>query len=281
MLINEPKNFSDLSLFKVKKINITNIVGEIYLTPAMKKMIDDLTKKRDDLIQKYSDEDIKRMIESYIEYPDEEKEDIAEMAVIYHFPIVMIFMKKYSKYINADYIEDMFSYGLHCIVSVLDRYKKDMNVRFHTFLSSYLNGEMMKFIDNTRMIKYNYYYVKKRYGEEAMENMSVYLESYIREFDDEDNEYYDKVISTQEQVTDFEIQDETCLFVVEDAILSDNYNKTEKQLLYLLYLDNSYKNKRSITALAKNYKVSFDYIKELKKRFEEDIKARFKTFGHD
>lgn len=142
----------------------TNMPSELW--QELGKMIKELSKKREELLRHHTDEEIEKIIDSYYYTDDEgQKAKIEEIAMLYHFPMALIITKNAYRYMkNKIYSKDLFNKLLFDIIVILRRYTPNTNNKFSTYLATSLRGEMMKFLDNTKVVKYNYYYIVKKFG---------------------------------------------------------------------------------------------------------------------
>ena len=137
--------------------------------------------------------------------------------------------KKYSNNYN---IEDLYQVGCIGVMKAYENFKKNLNVKFSTYVYKYIMGEMLEYIRNDRNIKVSsdYYDIYKRYTKVK----SILQNRFLRE-------------PTFKEIADFLELDESYLVsVIERTAFTksyeyetsavDNYS-TDENLINKLMLD--------------------------------------------
>lgn len=187
----------------------TNNIQNVPIWQELKKEIQEFSKRRKELFDNDVNFDIEKIIQEYHEADDERKKIIEEMVIVYNFPIILIFTKKgYYMIKNRDYIKDLFNHLMYCTIEALRRYKAYNKNKFSTYLIACLRGEMIKFADDSRVVKYNYYYLIQR---KKKDPLTILLESDINNIlETEDSEsitsYSNTKCKRNEGYTDFYIE---------------------------------------------------------------------------
>lgn len=264
-----------------RNVDIRKIVGKITMSDNMKKFVKKLTLKREELVEKMSKKEIEEIIESYDNASEEEKESISEIALIYHFPIALTIVKKFSVYIDPNYIDDMIQTLFMSIVTSLQSYDKSKGYKYHTYLSNTLMGIAMKFLDASRMIKFNYYYVKKKYGEDYINyNLRTILESEIAELGEEELDidsylYHEHEDIYKEDVPNFDY----IYYVMEQCLAQSGFTEIEKRIIHDIFISHQEKTKTKNSYVTKKFNVDVSYVYALKKKFISVLSEKLSDYA--
>lgn len=153
--INKKKELTDYDRYKISVIKRLNA-----------RLIMDLNQKRNYYkVKSMSHDDIERIACEYHEAGDGRKSEIEEIVMAYNLPLVIAIIYKWFDVLsNEASVQDIMSHLYSCFVPILKRYRCDSNNKFSTYLTASLNGEALKYLDQDKVISYNYYYIVKKKG---------------------------------------------------------------------------------------------------------------------
>ncbi|MEM5877674.1 MAG: hypothetical protein QXF12_02215 [Candidatus Aenigmatarchaeota archaeon] len=261
-------------------ININNIEnnGIIDISDSLKDFINKLNKMRKSLIAKYTKEELDNMPFIYCSTEDDSlKAEIENNMIIYHFPIALVFLRKYAMYVKSYYVEDFFQHCLLVIVTTLRKFDPLKNVLFHTYLSNYMFGEVLKFIDSTKTLKYNYYYLKKK-----DENIIIVNESDLLNYTSSDDpsfvemyNYYHQFLNSVDE-EDYILDFEHIKSIVKREIYK-NYSSDKAEILECLFELSDCgcrSNINIINCLSEKYNINKSVLYDLKRDFIKKIKKQ-------
>ncbi|MEM4166742.1 MAG: hypothetical protein QW255_05295 [Candidatus Bilamarchaeaceae archaeon] len=266
-----------------KYINMEDNTISVSVWQTLRKDIIEFSKMRREKLGNTSDINIEELIRKYKELPElsEERRNIEEIILLYNFPMILIIVKKGAILMkNDNYIKDLFNHLLLVTIDTIRRYKIDAENKFSTYLASCLRGETIKFIDNTRVVKYNYYYITQKKGQEPInillesdlnnmfdsdesELVSMYSHHYLKDNFHQDIEYdisLDRVNKMLEYMKDF---------------LKNKYDAPENTKAFLHEYMFSHKTARevSVRILSNKYnmgiKECYSEIKKFQKEFRK------------
>lgn len=284
---NENNIEKKIRFFYHNKMDIRLIEGNFAgISNNLKKMIEKFTRERNKLISKYDKNYMDSLPAIYAQAEDDIiKSDIEEKMLYYHFPIAIIIIKKYAKHVDIDTLDDLFQHCMFSIINALRRYDPKKNTLFHTYLARTMLGEILKFLDTTRLIRFNYYYVKSKMGEEYVNDLYVIMESNIISMsNDENHEFFESynfnkngvsIYNLIENENDYVYDTEyTYNKIVEDIrnkIMNSQFTEKEKMILLDLFMPAAETgiHRNTIKKIAAKYKVKDSYVHELKQSFIE------------
>lgn len=157
---NRKKELTDYDRYKISVIKQLNA-----------RFIMELNQKRNYYkIKSFSHDDIERMACEYQEAEEFRKSEIEEIVMAYNLPLIIaIIYRWYDVLSNEASVQDIMSHLFSCIVPILKRYRCDSNNKFSTYLTASLNGEALKYLDQDKVVSYNYYYIVKKKGLDPLE----------------------------------------------------------------------------------------------------------------
>jgi DNA-directed RNA polymerase specialized sigma subunit len=160
-----------------KKIDFNSLLGSAFTLPEdVRNYVIKLTKLRETLIDdSYNPEEV------LTKYQKTGDEDLLFSLILYNLPMAVILVKRYSGYIDAHQVGDMLSIALNTIVRCTKKYDTSMGTKFSSYLVINMKGEILKYLDEAKPIKYTYYYYTQK-------TQSNNLESLEREYYDIDQD---------------------------------------------------------------------------------------------
>lgn len=226
--------------------------------------------------------DMEQLAVEYKEASETRKSEIEDIMLAYNLPLVISIINKWYDLLSSeDSIQDIMSHLMLSMISILKRYKPNDKNKFSTYLVASLNGEALKFMDNDRIVKYNYYYLVKKKGQEPL---VIGTESSIQSLlDEEENalEIYSKYYSSKNTIPD-EVEDDTerkkkevlheLFEKLKQFIESDSASELDKSIMMayinsLISIDENY----TVNQIAEYHNVNKDYIYKV-------IRRTFKKF---
>jgi len=153
-----------------KRIDFDSLLNSAFTLPEdVRHYVINLTKLRVTLIDdSYNPEEV------LLEYQKTGDEDLLFSLILYNLPMAVILVKRYSGYIDAHQVGDMFSVALNTIVRCTRKYDISMGTKFSSYLVINMKGEILKYLDEAKPVKYTYYY----YTQKAQDNS---IRSLVRE----------------------------------------------------------------------------------------------------
>jgi DNA-directed RNA polymerase specialized sigma subunit len=136
------------------KLDFKAILNSAFTLPDdVRNYVIKLTKLREELIdENYSPE------QALLEYRRTGREDLLLSLVLYNLPMAVILVKRYLGYIDPHQVSDMFSIALNTIVHCAQKYDPTLGVKFSSYLVINMRGEILKYLDEAKPVKYTYYY---------------------------------------------------------------------------------------------------------------------------
>jgi RNA polymerase sigma factor (sigma-70 family) len=140
------------------KLDFKSILNSAFTLPdEVRNYVIKLTKLREELIDEdYNPEEV------LLEYRRTGSDDLLLSLVLYNLPMAVILVKKYSGYIDPMQVSDMFSVALNTIVRCAQKYDISHGAKFSSYLVINMKGEILKYLDEAKPIKYTYYYYNQR-----------------------------------------------------------------------------------------------------------------------
>ncbi len=140
------------------KLDFKAIFGSSFTLPDdVRNFVIKLTKLREELIdENYNPEKI------LLEYQKTGDEDLLLSLVLYNLPMAVILVKRYSGYVDPDQVSDMFSIALNTIVRCAQKYDASHGTKFSSYLVINMKGEILKYLDEAKPVKYTYYYYSQK-----------------------------------------------------------------------------------------------------------------------
>lgn len=261
-------------------VNINNIDsnGVPNISNNLKNFINTLNNLRKELIKTHTKDELDRLPFVYSTTNDEElKRDIENKMLIYHFPIALVFLRKYAIYIKSYYIDDLFQHCLFVIINTLRKFNPNKKVLFHTYLSNYMFGEVLKFIDSTKTLKYNYYYLRKKDENIIILNESDllnYVESDDPDFIEMYNHYFEYMNNATEEQDDYYSDlDNIKSIILKEIRKHYSGEKAEilESILYLSY-NECHQADNLVNCLSKKYDIDKTTIYDIKRDFIKKLK---------
>jgi DNA-directed RNA polymerase specialized sigma subunit len=141
-----------------KRIDFDSLLSSAFTLPEdVRHYVIKLTKLREALINdSYNPE------EALLEYQRTGDEDLLFSLVLYNLPMAVILVKRYSGYIDAHQVGDMLSIALNTIVRCTKKYDASMGTKFSSYLVINMKGEILKYLDEAKPVKYTYYYYTQK-----------------------------------------------------------------------------------------------------------------------
>lgn len=251
----------------------------------LKKTIEKFTKERNKLIAMYDKNYMDSLPMIYAQADDDLKSEIEEKMLYYHFPIAIIIIKKYAKHVDIDTLDDLFQHCMFSIINALRRYDPKKNALFHTYLARTMLGEVLKFLDTTRLIRFNYYYVKSKMGEEYVNDLCVIMETNIISMsNDENHEFFESYNFNKNRLSIYNFMENEYDYIydteyiynklIEDIrkkIMDSQFSEKEKLILLDLFMPAAETgiHRNTIKKIASKHKVKDSYVHELRKSFIE------------
>jgi DNA-directed RNA polymerase specialized sigma subunit len=140
------------------KLDFKAILSSAFTLPDdVRNYVIKLTKLREELIdENYNPEEI------LSEYHKTGRDDLLLSLVLYNLPMAVILVKKYSGYVDPMQVSDMFSVALNTIVRCAQKYDASHGTKFSSYLVINMKGEILKYLDEAKPVKYTYYYYSQR-----------------------------------------------------------------------------------------------------------------------
>ena len=140
------------------KLDFKSILNSAFTLPDdVRNYVIKLTKLREELIDEdYNPEEV------LLEYRRTGSDDLLLSLVLYNLPMAVILVKKYSGYIDPMQVSDMFSVALSTIVRCAQKYDVSHGTKFSSYLVINMKGEILKYLDEAKPVKYTYYYYNQR-----------------------------------------------------------------------------------------------------------------------
>ncbi len=140
------------------KLDFKSILSSAFTLPdEVRNYVIKLTKLREELINDdYNPEEV------LLEYRRTGNDDLLLSLVLYNLPMAVILVKKYSGYVDPIQVSDMFSVALNTIVRCAQKYDISHGTKFSSYLVINMKGEILKYLDEAKPIKYTYYYYSQR-----------------------------------------------------------------------------------------------------------------------
>jgi DNA-directed RNA polymerase specialized sigma subunit len=140
------------------KLDFKAILSSAFTLPDdVRNYVIKLTKLREELIdENYNPEDV------LLEYRKTGSDDLLLSLVLYNLPMAVILVKKYSGYIDPMQVSDMLSVALNTIVRCAQKYDASHGTKFSSYLVINMKGEILKYLDEAKPVKYTYYYYSQR-----------------------------------------------------------------------------------------------------------------------
>ena len=140
------------------KLDFKSILNSAFTLPdEVRNFVIKLTKLREELIdEKYNPEEV------LLEYRKTSSDDLLLSLVLYNLPMAVILVKRYSGYVDPNQVSDMFSIALNTIVRCAQKYDTTHGAKFSSYLVINMKGEILKYLDEAKPVKYTYYYYSQR-----------------------------------------------------------------------------------------------------------------------
>jgi len=141
-----------------KRIDFDSLLNSAFTLPEdVRHYVIKLTKLREALIDdSYNPEEV------LTKYQKTGDEDLLFSLILYNLPMAVILVKRYSGYIDAQQVGDMLSVALNTIVRCTKKYDASMGTKFSSYLVINMKGEILKYLDEAKPIKYTYYYYTQK-----------------------------------------------------------------------------------------------------------------------
>ena len=136
-----------------KHIDLINNSHNWILDETTKSMIINMTKRRKEVIK--GDINVEELINEYKENP---REEIMEMIILYNLPMAVVLVKSHAHLVDEINIPDLFSIAMETIVKSVEKYDTNRNNKFSSYLVINMHGEILKAIDQMRIVKFTYYH---------------------------------------------------------------------------------------------------------------------------
>jgi DNA-directed RNA polymerase specialized sigma subunit len=98
--------------------------------------------------------------------------------------MAVILVKRYLGYVDTHQVSDMFSIALNTIIRCAKKYNVSIGTKFSSYLVINMKGEILKYLDEARPVKYTYYYYNQKAQDHDFEALEE--ESYDMEQDTSD-----------------------------------------------------------------------------------------------
>ena len=163
-----------------KHIDLINNNSNWILDDTTKSIILNMTKRRKEVIN--GDINIEDLI---IEYKRNPNEEIMEMIILYNLPMAVILVKNYAHLVDEINVPDLFSTAIETIVKSVEKYDTSRNNKFSSYLVINMHGEILKVIDQMRIVKFTYYHhvMKNKNTKNASEFEDKTITNDIEELD--------------------------------------------------------------------------------------------------
>ncbi len=150
-----------------KKIDFESLLGSAFTLPEdVRHYVIKLTKLRETLI-----DDSYKPEEVLLEYQRTGDEDLLFSLILYNLPMAVILVKRYSGYIDAQQVGDMLSVALNTIVRCAKKYDASVGTKFSSYLVINMKGEILKYLDEAKPVKYTYYYYTQKTQDKDMKSL--------------------------------------------------------------------------------------------------------------
>ena len=163
-----------------KKIDFDSLLNSAFTLPEdVRHYVIKLTKLRESMIDdNYNPEEV------LLEYQRTCDEDLLFSLILYNLPMAVILVKRYLGYIDTHQVSDMLSVALNAIIRCAKKYDISIGTKFSSYLVINMKGEILKYLDEAKPVKYTYYYYTQK-------TQSNHLESLDREYYDIDQDLFD------------------------------------------------------------------------------------------
>jgi len=141
-----------------KKIDFNSLLSSAFTLPEeVRQYVIKLTKLRETMIDdSYNPEEVLK------EYQKTGDENLLFSLVLYNLPMAVILVKRYSGYVDVHQVGDMFSIALNTIIRCAKKYDIAMGTKFSSYLVINMKGEILKYLDESKPVKYTYYYYTQK-----------------------------------------------------------------------------------------------------------------------
>ncbi len=141
-----------------RRIDFDSLLNSAFTLPEdVRHYVIKLTKLREALI-----DDSYNPQETLLEYQRTGDVDLLFSLILYNLPMAVILVKRYSGYIDAHQVADMLSIALNTIVRCAKKYDITMGTKFSSYLVINMKGEILKYLDEAKPVKYTYYYYTQK-----------------------------------------------------------------------------------------------------------------------
>lgn len=264
-----------------KKININNIKN-IIENERLPREIQKIVYRLNNIREKITEEDILYVVNTYKTMDECDIEKAKEYVLAYYFPIAIIIGKRYAKYVPTDYIEDLYQVAFNTIINCLERYEPTNKVKFHTYLSTSIKGEIIKFIDATKTIKYSYYYLKTKYEDQddfhnIISMLKVDTFSQLSTNENAENISIENYLSESKNKVDFHEQFKKKMLydlveAIKEILQELDYTDMEKDIIYKYLFS---EERFDASTLTKMYNIKQQkFVYNLVKKFFNELRKR-------
>ncbi len=148
-----------------KKIDFNSLLSSAFTLPEdVRQYVIKLTKLRETMIDdSYNPEEV------LVEYQQTGDENLLLSLVLYNLPMAVILVKRYSGYVDLHQVGDMLSIALNTIIRCAKKYDISMGTKFSSYLVINMKGEILKYLDESKPVKYTYYYYNQKIKDNGLE----------------------------------------------------------------------------------------------------------------
>jgi len=150
-----------------KHIDLINSTHNWILDETTKSIIINMTRRRKEVIK--GDINVEELIHEYKKNP---REEIMEMIILYNLPMAVVLVKSYAHLVDEINIPDLFSTAMETIIKSVEKYDINRNNKFSSYLVINMHGEILKAIDQMRIVKFTYYHHMVKSKASKNENIS-------------------------------------------------------------------------------------------------------------